>query len=267
MGLHNREHRDGFGEGLTWICGIDDQEYVTGIGVGVLKLKAGELYKTVFEQEMAWLLMTGKVEVDVNAENASLSRDSIFDEAPSCIHGACGAELTISCIQDCEFTLYQTANTKLFSSRIYLPENVSAENRGKGQIGDTCWRVVRTIFGVEDGNEASDLVLGEVITLPGRWSSYPPHHHSQPEIYHYRFTEPQGFGHAELGDDVLKVKQNDTVKILDLNDHAQCSAPGYGMYYSWVIRHLENDRYDVPEFTEEHRWVMEPGAKYWQIKS
>lgn len=267
MGLHNREHRDGFGLGLTWICDVDDKNHATGIGVGVLRLKAGELYKTVFEQEMAWLLMTGEVEVDVNNDNAKLSRDSIFDQAPSCVHGACGTELKISCIQDCEFTLYQTANTKVFNARIYLPESIAAENRGKGQIGDTCWRVVRTIFGVEDGNDASDLVLGEVITLPGRWSSYPPHHHRQPEIYHYRFTKPQGFGHAELGDDVLKVKQNDTVKILDLNDHAQCAAPGYGMYYSWVIRHLDNDRYDVPEFTEEHRWVMDPAATYWQIKS
>lgn len=267
MGLQNREHRDGFGQGLTWICDVDDPEDSTGIGVGVLKLKAGERYQAVFEQEMAWLLMTGEVEVTVNQDRASLSRESVFDQAPSCVHGASGTELTITCANDSEFMLYQTANTKAFNARIYRPEDVAVENRGKGQIGDTCWRVVRTIFGVEDGNDASDLVLGEVITLPGRWSSYPPHHHRQPEIYHYRFTEPQGFGHAELGDDVFKVKQNDTVKILDLKDHAQCAAPGYGMYYSWVIRHLENDRYGVPEFTEEHRWVMNAGAKYWQIKS
>jgi len=267
MGLHNREHREGFGQGMTWICDVDDKDDVTGIGVGVLKLSAGELFETVFEQEMAWLLMTGDVEVKVNGDKTVMARSSIFDDAPSCIHGAAGTVLAISCTSDSEFTLYQTANTKLFNSRVYMPSDVSAENRGKGQIGDACWRVVRTIFGIEDGNDASDLVLGEVITLPGRWSSYPPHHHDQPEIYHYRFTKPQGFGYGELGDDVLKVKQYDTVKILDLNDHAQCSAPGYGMYYTWVIRHLEGDRYDIPEFTEEHRWVMDPAAEYWQIKS
>ena len=57
-------------------------------------------------------------------------------------------------------------------------------------------------------------MLGEVVTLPGGWSSYPPHHHPQPEIYHYRFTHPQGFGHAELGDDVFKVRHYDTIRIL-----------------------------------------------------
>jgi 5-deoxy-glucuronate isomerase len=109
-------------------------------------------------------------------------------------------------------------------------------------------------------------VLGEVITFQGGWSSYPPHHHPQPEIYHYRFTEPQGYGHAELGETVLKVRNYDTVKILDLNDHSQCAAPGYGMYYAWVIRHLPNDRYSVPEFTPEHKWIMQSDAQYWDPK-
>jgi 5-deoxy-glucuronate isomerase len=109
-----------------------------------------------------------------------------------------------------------------------------------------------------------ELVLGEVVTLPGGWSSYPPHHHPQPEIYHYRFTHPQGYGHAELGERVVKVHQFDTVKIPAGKDHAQCAAPGYGMYYSWVIRHLPQAPYTVPEFADEHRWTMEPGAPYWQ---
>src|ERR1044071_2306516 len=89
--------------------------------------------------------------------------------------------------------------------------------------------------------------------MPGRWSSYPPHHHAQPEIYHYRFTEPQGYGLAENGPQVFRVKQYDTVKIFDGNDHAQTAAPGYGMYYAWVIRHLPDNPYGIPDFTEEHK--------------
>ena len=38
------------------------------------------------------------------------------------------------------------------------------------------------------------MVLGEVVNLPGKWSSYPPHHHPQPECYFYRFDKPMGFG-------------------------------------------------------------------------
>jgi 5-deoxy-glucuronate isomerase len=67
-----------------------------------------------------------------------------------------------------------------------------------------------------------------------------------------------------LGEQVFKVRQYDTIKILAGNDHAQCAAPGYGMYYSWVIRHLPGRPYTVPEFTAEHEWTMRPGAQYWQ---
>jgi hypothetical protein len=38
------------------------------------------------------------------------------------------------------------------------------------------------------------------------------------------------------------------------------------MYYSWVIRHLPDNPYTVPEFTAEHRWTMEPGAAIWKPK-
>jgi len=152
---------------------------------------------------------------------------------------------------------------KRFPVRWFAASDTANEPRGKGQVGGACLRFVRTIFDRRNSPEEVELVLGEVITMPGRWSSYPPHHHPQPEIYHYRFTKPQGFGHAELGEQVLKVRQNDTVKILDGLDHAQCAAPGYGMYYAWVIRHLPDNPYTVPDFTPEHAWVNEPGATSW----
>jgi 5-deoxy-glucuronate isomerase len=30
-----------------------------------------------------------------------------------------------------------------------------------------------------------------------------------------------------------------------------------------VIRHLPGRPYDVPEFTEEHRWLLQAGAQHW----
>ena len=128
--------------------------------------------------------------------------------------------------------------------RVFRPGDVADERRGEGQVGGRCLRLVRTIFDARNSPPEVRLVLGEVVTLPGGWSSYPPHHHPQPEIYHYRFTHPQGFGHAEHGDDVFKVRQYDTIRIRAGNDHAQVAAPGYGMYYAWVIRHLPGKPYD-----------------------
>jgi 5-deoxy-glucuronate isomerase len=99
--------------------------------------------------------------------------------------------------------------------------------------------------------------VGEVVSLPGRWSSYPPHHHAQPEIYYYRFDPPQGYGHAELGDEVFKVHQHDLLRITAGNDHAQAAAPGYHMYYLWAIRHLDGNPYTGFEYTETHKWTFE----------
>ena len=112
----------------------------------------------------------------------------------------------------------------------------------------------------------SNLVLGEVIDFPGKWSSYPPHHHPQPEIYFYKFLPENGFGHAELGEDVYKVRNNDAILIHENLTHPQVAAPGYAMYYIWVIRHLENNQYVNPIFVPEHAWVMEKDAAIWPGK-
>ena len=295
-------HRAGFGPGLTAITRHDDPHEPTGLGLAVLKLAAGEHYHEVTPVETAFLLMSGSVTVfdiyktgrrssfaqrsprplgegmgvressdeknqvkldNVANRNVKLARASLFDDAPGCIHLAAGAELKLSAESPTEFTVYRTANRKPFAPRIFLPADTADEQRGKGQVGGACLRLVRTIFDRHNSDANAELVLGEVITLPGRWSSYPPHRHRQPEIYHYRFDRPQGYGHAELGDKVLMVRNFDSVKIFHPADHAQCAAPGYGMYYAWVIRHLPGDPYTGPEFAVEHRWTMEPGAQVW----
>jgi len=267
MTIHYTDHRGGFGPGTTNITRDDEEQDNLPITLDVLKLSAGESLSLTTDRETAWLLMSGTVTGEIGGLPFSFSRESLFDESSSCIHASAGTELSLQCSADTEWTVYSCDNTKPFDARVFNPEDVANEPRGKGQVDDRCLRYVRTIFDDTNSDPNTDLVLGEVVTFQGGWSSYPPHHHAQPEIYHYRFTEPQGYGHGELGDTVLKVRNNDTVKILDLNDHAQCAAPGYGMYYSWVIRHLPDDRYSVPEFTEEHRWIMQPDCQYWQPKN
>ena len=264
MTLHITQNRSGFGPGLTPVTRVDESNDNTGIAFSILKLAAGSVHKETTAHETAWLLMEGRVTVSVGGKNTEFSRASLFDESPSCLHVAAGETVSFTCHSDVEFTVYATKNTKPFKPRLFQPKDVPNEHRGAGQVGGACLRFVRTIFDGKNADPNAELVLGEVVTMPGRWSSYPPHHHAQPEIYHYRFTKPQGFGHAELGEDVRKVRQYDTIKILNGVDHAQCAAPGYGMYYSWVIRHLPENPYTIPEFTAEHRWTMEKGADMWQ---
>jgi 5-deoxy-glucuronate isomerase len=241
-------------------------EDLTGISFGILKLQAGASHQVTTQAETAFLLMSGVVRLSAGGREERFRRQSLFDEGPSCLHVSAGTEIVIAAEEDSELTTYETLNRRQFEPRFYQPAHVPTEHRGKGQVGDTCYRFVRTIFDRSNADPNAELVLGEVITMPGRWSSYPPHHHPQPEIYHYRFTMPQGYGHAELGDRVFRVRNYDTIRIPAGLDHAQCAAPGYGMYYSWVIRHLPEKPYTVPEFTAEHRWTMDPEAQFWEPK-
>lgn len=260
MNPHITAHRTGFPQGRTVVTGMGQGP---GIGFGVLKLAAGAVERIVLERESAWLLMNGELRVQVEDIDRRLQRRSLFDESASAAHAAAGATVTLKALADTELTFYEVENRRRFAARVFEPADVPDEFRGKGQVRDRSLRLVRTIWDRRNSPAEVELVLGEVVTLPGGWSSYPPHHHPQPEIYHYRFTEPQGYGHAELGEMVLKVRHHDTVCIGAGLDHAQCAAPGYGMYYAWVIRHLPGKPYTVPEFAPEHAWTMAAGSSGW----
>jgi 5-deoxy-glucuronate isomerase len=164
--------------------------------------------------------------------------------------------------QGSEIALQAAENPRTFAPRLYGPGDCRVEQRGKGTMRETATRSVRTIF--DDANAPyANLVLGEVINFPGMWSSYPPHHHPQPEIYHYRFLPDRGFGLTAIGEQALVPRHGDTVLIHPGEDHPQVAAPGYAMYYIWVIRHLEGRRYGTPEFTQDHEWVADSKAEIW----
>jgi 5-deoxy-glucuronate isomerase len=260
---HVTRHRSGFPAGFTAITRHTDPGNATGIGLGVLKLEAESALEMTIDCETAWLLMQGSLRVRAGVAEATLRRRSLFDESASCVHAAAGTAVVLEAIDAVELTVYECSNPLAFASRTFQPADVPNEQRGKGQVHDRSLRLVRTVFDARNSPAEAQLVLGEVVTLPGGWSSYPPHHHPQPEIYHYRFTEPQGYGHAELGDAVVKVRQYDSVCIPAGADHAQCAAPGYGMYYSWVIRHLPGNPYTAPEFAPEHAWTMSASQASW----
>lgn len=261
---HIAAHRRGFDWGFTPITRHDDPDNPSRIGIGAVRIAPSERSVQRADREMAWLLMRGTVKVTVGPREIVFSRKSLFDESASCVHVSAGCAVTLEALEDTEIMVFDCANRRTFDARVFTPKDVPNESRGRGQVGDRALRYVRTIFDRTNSPEAVELVLGEVVTFPGGWSSYPPHHHPQPEIYHYRFTHPQGYGHAELGDSVVKVMEHDTIHIPAGLDHAQCAAPGYGMYYSWVIRHLPDRPYTVPEFTPEHAWTLEAGAPFWR---
>lgn len=231
---------------------------------GIQRMRRGETVRTVTRKETLWVLLRGKARVAVGGRTAVVSRRSLFDEGPTALHCGRGEQVEIaSRSPETEWAVVRTTNKRLNAARLYTPSEVGAEDRGAGLAQGACRRTVRTIFD-HTARPDSNLVVGEVVNLAGRWSSYPPHHHPQPEIYHYRFTLPQGYGHAEIGESVFRIRAGDTIRIPGGLDHAQVSAPGYGMYYLWVVRHLPGRPYQGFQFTPMHRWLLDPKQQGWQ---
>jgi 5-deoxy-glucuronate isomerase len=234
-----------------------------GIDFGLQPFRAGEALRETDPSETVWVLLRGSAELEFGGKRVAVERGNLFDEPPTALHLAAETPIAIHSREDSEWAVVRTANPQRFAPRLYRPEDLQPEYRGAGLVQNACLRNVRLIFDRTTRPE-SNLVLGEVVNYPGRWSSYPPHHHDQPEIYHYRFTAPQGYGHAELGDTVLKVRHGDTVVIPPGLDHAQVSAPGYGMYYLWMIRHLPGNPYTGFTFAEEHKWTLDAAQQGWR---
>ena len=165
-----------------------------GITVSILEIDRADVLNETAGTETAWLLMQGEIHGTAGEKPFALRRTSLFDEAPSCIHVAAGTSVTIEADSGCELTVYRCGNRRAFAPRVIEPGEVPNEHRGAGQVAGRCLRFVRTIFDGSTAPAEADLVLGEVVTLPGGWSSYPPHHHAQPEIYYYRFAPEHGYG-------------------------------------------------------------------------
>ncbi len=230
---------------------------------GLLRLGPGQTHRFGPGTERALLVLDGEMELAWGGTRTRVVRHSLFDQPPWCLHLPEGVEAAITALGGgAEISVHVTRNARSFPPRLYAPDDCRSEERGKGTMRETSTRIVRTI--IEDPAAAhANLVLGEVITFPGKWSSYPPHHHPQPEIYHYRFKPRNGFALAAIGQEGCVIHDGDTVVIPPHAVHPQAAAPGYAMYYIWVIRHLDGNRYGTPTFEPDHTWVMDPAAEIW----
>jgi 5-deoxy-glucuronate isomerase len=118
--------------------------------------------------------------------------------------------------------------------------------------------------------EAESLLVCEVLTPPGHWSSYPPHKHDRDampeesyleETYYHRIDPPRGFAlqrvYTDDGslDETLAVRDRDVV-LVPRGYHTVSAPPGYAVYYlnvmagptrAWAIA---ND--------PDHEWTLQP---------
>lgn len=263
--MSNRLHRtEDFAFGYNAITDLYGEHKEMLMDYGVLKLNEGMYFEDPrTELERVYLLMYGKVEVEYDGTKVVAERGSYLNENIWCINVPKGVKLAVKGLaEDSEIAVMRTENDKQFAPVVRCGDMITNEIRGKGFMNEAGTRIVRTAQDVRLSPD-SNLMLGEDVHYPGKWSGFPSHSHNQPEIYFYKFHPKNGFGLLRLGDEAVLLEHNDTVKIVPDHVHPQVTAPGYAMYYIWVIRHLEGNPYIKPTFEEQHLWVEQPGAKYW----
>jgi 5-deoxy-glucuronate isomerase len=143
-----------------------------------------------------------------------------------------------------------------FAPRLVTPKDVWVEIRG----GDHATRQINSIL--PPGFPCARLVVVEVYTPGGNWSSYPPHKHdvhkTDPqgriveadldEVYYYRFDRPEGYAfqrvytdpesplhRAGCPIDAAVLARNDDVVLIPEGYHPVSAPPGYTTYYLNVL--------------------------------
>ncbi len=230
---------------------------------GILKMSKGTTHDDNTELEKIYLLLYGEVEIEWENQKRVLKRGSFLDDDFIALNVNKTVAIKVTGISnDAEIAVIRTENDTNFESVVRDKSNSVIEKRGEGYMNDAGTRIVKTLMDKKISPE-SNIMLGEDVHYPGKWAGFPSHSHNQPEIYYYKFYPENGFGLVKLGDEGVLVEHNDTIAINPDLVHPQVAAPGYAMYFLWMIRHLEGNPYISPTFEEEHLWVEKPGAKYW----
>jgi 5-deoxy-glucuronate isomerase len=124
------------------------------------------------------------------------------------------------------------------------PQGIAPVSRGKG--GNA--RLVHPVA-MEERDVAARLLVTEVFTPEGHWSSYPPHRHDEDdfprmtyleETYYHRLNPATGYGHQRVFTDDLALDETMTVRDHDVvlvpRGHHPCGVPwGVEMYYLNVM--------------------------------
>lgn len=247
--------RNEFENGIKHITAENDDTSML-MDIDVYKLEKDETISLCdANKETAILLIEGNVEFNFEGNKKSAKRDSCLNPKAICLHICKGKKVEITANETSELFVQKATNETEFASVYYEGETIRSKI-----TGETTWEGMakRQVVTIIDDTVApySKLVIGEVVSFGGRWSSYTPHSHPQPEVYYYKFQRDGGFGAGFVGENVYKIENGTALCIIGDKTHPQVSAPGYDMYYVWAIRHLDGDRWlNTRVEDERYSWL------------
>lgn len=231
----------------------------TGVSVEITRAHAGWRYVSFAVRHISpgkpWTDRTGgeecclvllrgacTIEYDPSGARATLGpRRDVFAEYPHAIYLPPRTRFRVIAEEGTELADGRAPSRKRYEPRVIRPAECGVEIRGGGNATRQIVDIMPPAF------PADRLLVCEVFTPSGNWSSYPPHKHdtNRPpgevkleEIYYYRFGHPDAFGFQRLYDDhhdrTLTVRHGDVVVVRG-GYHPFVTAYGYNAYYLNVL--------------------------------
>jgi len=198
-------------------------------------------------REAILVLVEGRARVSAGGEafGEMGERLDVFERTPPhCLYVPPGAEWSAQATTECTLAVCTAPSPGGRPMQRLGPEGNALEARGEG----TNTRYINNIA-MEGRDVADSLLVTEVYTPAGHWSSYPPHRHDEDdfprityleETYYHRLSPRDGFGiqrvFTEDGslDETMAVSDHDLVLVP--KGHHPCAAPyGIEMYYLNVM--------------------------------
>lgn len=208
-------------------------------------------------KETVVLLVSGKVTLSAGNVSCTADRRDLFSDLPTCLHVCRGGSIKVFAVEDSEYLVIATDNDREFPTRLFEKKDVIRTVSCEGLWENVAVRDVNTIFDY-DNAPYSNLVVGEVLARQGRWWSYVPHSHPQPEVYYYRFERKEGFGACFINDEAHTVKDGSVGCFEGGKTHVQVTAPCFPMYCCWMIRHLDGNPWKKTRNVHpDYTWIDE----------
>ncbi len=227
------------------------------VGFNLYQLQPGETAsEATGEREAILVLVEGKANIFAGDKNFGElgERMDVFERTPPhCVYVPNGLEWTAIATTALTLAVCTAPGNGAHNAAIIGPSGIRLEDRGKG--ANT--RYIHNIA-MEDRDVADSLLVTEVFTPQGNWSSYPPHRHDEDnyphmtfleETYYHRLNPAQGFGFQRVFtedgslDETMTVRNGDVVLVP--KGHHPCGAPyGYEMYYLNVMAFQNHPDHD-----------------------
>jgi 5-deoxy-glucuronate isomerase len=212
----------------------------------VRRIKAGESFEgATNSNELAIVTLGGRFQVNSSQGTWESigGRANVFSGKAWTLYLSVKTTFTVTALTDCELAFCYCRAEDVHPPVLLSPENVRVEIRG----GANATRQINHILTPEF--PAQRLLVVEVYTPGGNWSSYPPHKHDVhnppeevdlEEIYYYRIDRPEGYAiqrvysHDGKLDETLTVRDGELVLIPE-GYHPVVAAHGYNIYYLNVL--------------------------------